>query len=93
LVSKDSYSDFEIRAGFWADDVAIVDVAKVQRPGPKAANRWNTYEITARGDRMVVVLNGQQTVDGHDGEHSSAPIALQSAAGTIRFRKVEIRRM
>ena len=72
---------------------AIVNVAKVARPMPKAGNRWNTYEITARGDRMVVVLNGQQTADGHDGKHRSGPIALQSAAGTIRFRIVEIRRM
>ena len=36
---------------------AIVDVAKVAQPMPKAANRWNTYEVTAPGDRMVVVLN------------------------------------
>jgi hypothetical protein len=130
LVSKDSYTDFEIRADFWADENAnsgiflrcqdrnkvgaanayevnifdkrpdpsygtgaIVNVAKVAQPAPKAANRWNTYEITARGDRMVVVLNGQQTVDAHDSKHRSGPIALQSAAGIIRFRKVEIRRM
>jgi hypothetical protein len=70
---------------------AIVDVVKVAQPGPQAANRWNTYEISARGDRMVVVLNGQQTADGRDIRWRSGPIALQSAAGTIRFRKVQIR--
>ena len=42
---------------------------------------------------MTVVLNGQQTVDAHDDKHRSGPIALQSAAGTIRFFKVEIRPM
>lgn len=69
---------------------AIVDVAKVV-PMPKAANKWNLYEITAQGDHFVVVLNGQKTVDVHNSKHRAGPIALQSAAGTIRFRKVQIR--
>ena len=34
---------------------AIVDVAKVRQPGPMAADRWNTFEITAKGDRFTVV--------------------------------------
>lgn len=70
---------------------AIVDFAKVAQPAPKAANRWNTFDISARGDRLVVVLNGQQTVDVRDSKYKSGPIALQSAAGTIRFRSVMIR--
>ena len=70
---------------------AIVDVAKVAQPMPKAANRWNTYEVTAKGDRMVVVLNGQQTADARDGKFKSGPLALQSAGGVIRFRTVLIR--
>ena len=69
---------------------AIVNIAKVI-PMPKAANKWNVYEITAQGDRFVVVLNGQTTVDVRDAKHRAGPIALQSAAGTIRFRKVQIR--
>ena len=128
LVSKDSYTDFEIKAEFWADadansgiflrcgdrmkitttnayevnifdkrpdptygTGAIVDVAKVL-PMPKAAGRWNTYEITAKGDRFTVVLNGVRTVDGvRDSRLRSGPIALQHAAGVIKFRKVQIR--
>ena len=70
---------------------AIVDLAKVAQPYPKAANRWNSFEISARGDRFTVVFNGQQTVDARDAKRSSGPIALQSAGGTIRFRKVQIR--
>jgi hypothetical protein len=27
---------------------------------PKAAGKWNVYEITARGPHLVVVLNGQK---------------------------------
>ena len=128
LVSTGTYTDFQIRAEFWADEDAnsgifircqdrnkvgadnayevnifdkrpdpsygtgaIVDVAKVAQPAPNAANRWNTFDITARGDRMVVLLNGQQTADARDSKFRSGPIALQSAAGTIRFRKVQIR--
>jgi hypothetical protein len=38
-----------------------------------------------------VVLNGVQTADARDARFKSGPIALQSAAGTIRFRKVQVR--
>jgi hypothetical protein len=74
---------------------AIVGVAKVS-PMPKAGNRWNVYEITAKGDHFVVTLNGQQTVDVHDGKHAAGPFSLQYApggkdAGVIKFRKVEVR--
>jgi Domain of Unknown Function (DUF1080) len=75
---------------------AIVDFAKVS-PMPKAAGKWNTYEITAKGAQLTVVLNGQKTVDIQDSKFSSGPIALQYApgvvkdSGTIRFRQVQIR--
>ncbi|MBY0336397.1 MAG: DUF1080 domain-containing protein [Acetobacteraceae bacterium] len=77
---------------------AIVDVAPVN-PMPRAGNRWNTLVISARGDALSVVLNGQRTVDNvRDARFASGPIALQHAAGVnnddtgvIRFRGVEIR--
>jgi hypothetical protein len=69
---------------------AIVNVSRIS-PMPKAAGRWNTYEITAKGDRLLVLLNGVQTADARDARFRSGPIALQSAAGTIRFRKVQVR--
>lgn len=70
---------------------AIVDLAKVS-PMPKAAGKWNTYEITAKGGNFTVVLNGTKTVDNaSDAKHTEGPIALQHAAGTIKFRKVEIK--
>ena len=70
---------------------AIVNVAKVAQPYPQAANRWNTFDISARGDRMVVAFNGVQTVDVRDARFKAGPVALQSAGGTIRWRKVLIR--
>jgi hypothetical protein len=133
LVSRSSYTDFEIRAEFWVDSDAnsgifirlsdsknvtatnsyevniydkrpdprygtgaIVDIAKVS-PMPKAGGQWNVYEITAKGTRLTVKLNGIQTADVTDRKHASGPIALQYAAGVVKdagivkFRKVQIR--
>jgi hypothetical protein len=140
LVSKDTYTDFQIRAEFWVDDDAnsgifirctdpakvtsktayevniwdrrpdptygtgaIVDVAKVS-PMPKAAGKWNVYEITAKGSTFTVTLNGQKTVDGaQDAKFASGRIALQHGLGlkddkgvandkgVVKFRKVEIK--
>ena len=70
---------------------AIVKVAKVSSPMPKAGGKWNTYEITAKGKRLTLVLNGQTTVDIEDSKFASGPIALQWGRGVIKFRKVEIR--
>jgi Domain of Unknown Function (DUF1080) len=72
---------------------AIVDFAKAPQPYPQAANRWNTFDVSAKGDRVVVVFNGQQTVDMRNDKFKTGPIALQSAGGVIRFRKVLVRRV
>ena len=69
---------------------AIVDVAKVD-PMPKAAGKWNTYEITAKGPHLTVVLNGQKTADVDDSKHLSGPFALQYGSGVVKFRKVQIK--
>ena len=70
---------------------AIVKVAKVADPMPKAGGKWNTYEISARGTRLVLVLNGAKTVDVEDSKLASGPFALQWGRGTIKYRKVEIK--
>ena len=69
---------------------AIVRIAKVD-PMPKAGGKWNTYEITARGTRLTLVLNGVKTVDIDDAKFASGPVALQWGRGTIKFRKAEIK--
>ena len=82
---------------------AIVDVAKVS-PMPKAAGKWNVYEITAKGSTFTVMLNGQKTVDGaQDSKFASGRISLQHGLGlkddkgvandrgVVKFRKVEIK--
>jgi 3-keto-disaccharide hydrolase len=70
---------------------AIVNTAKVD-PMPKAGGKWNVMEITAQGPHLIVVLNGQKTVDVQDSKHLNAgPIALQYGSGLVRFRKVQIK--
>jgi Domain of Unknown Function (DUF1080) len=75
---------------------AIVDFAKVV-PMPKAGGKWNTYVITAKGNRLIVELNGVQTVDVQDSKFASGPFALQfgngpkdAPGGIIKWRKVQI---
>ena len=70
---------------------AIVKVAKFKGDMIKAGGQWNTYEITAKGNRLVLVLNGTKTVDVEDSKLASGPIALQWGRGVIKFRKVEIK--
>ena len=70
---------------------AIVKVAPVRQPAPKAGGRWNTFELTLEGPRLVVVLNGEKTVDVVDSKFAAGPIALQWGRGVVRFRDVRIR--
>lgn len=69
----------------------LVHIAKVD-PMPKAGGKWNTYDITVKGDHIVLVLNGQKTVDVRSKAFvSEGRIGLQYGAGVVKFRKVEIR--
>ncbi len=70
---------------------AIVKVAKLTAPMIKAGGQWNTMEVTAKGTRLVVVLNGTKTVEIDDGKLASGPIALQWGRGTIKFRKLQVK--
>jgi hypothetical protein len=76
---------------------AIVNIAKVE-PMPKAGGKWNTYEITAKGAQLTVVLNGVKTADVQDSKHAQGPFALQfgnraneAPGGAIKWRKVQIK--
>jgi hypothetical protein len=60
-------------------------------PMPKAGGKWNTYEITAKGRDITVVLNGQKTSEMRNGMFDEGAIALQHGAGSVKFRKVQIK--
>jgi hypothetical protein len=69
---------------------SIVYFAEVS-PMQKAANKWNTFEITAKGRNIVVTLNGKKTVDLHNGMFPEGHFTLQYGSGTIKFRKVAVK--
>ena len=78
----------------------IVDFAKIPVPNPpafKAANKWNTFEITAKGDTVTVMLNGTKTVEMKNGKFAQGPFALQfgnhgkQPGGVIKWRKVQVK--
>lgn len=130
LVTADSYTDFHLKAEFFASDgkansgiyfrirnpdkiadneayeANILDeradqsgrTGGIPHYGPpsqivNAGGKWNTYDITAQGDHIVVVINGIKTVDIRDRSHASGPISLQYGAGTIKFRNVQVQRL
>ena len=127
LLSKKSYTDFQLRVEFWASNDAnsgifcvaadpknitdkncyeanifdqrpdptygtgaIVQIAAVS-PMPKAGGKWNTYEITAKGKRLTVTLNGVRTVDIQRQQACQRTDRAPDAAGVIKFRKVQIK--
>lgn len=57
----------------------------------RAGGQWNTYDITAKGSNIRVVLNGVETVSFNDGKLPKGPITLQRTAGVVKFRKVMIK--
>jgi hypothetical protein len=68
---------------------AIVGTAKTARPFNFNPNQWNQYQITVDGDHIVVVLNGETTLDIHDAKFPEGTSAFsinnfQSHPGTSR---------
>jgi hypothetical protein len=60
-------------------------------PMPKAGGKWNTYEITAKGRQITVILNGQKTADFRSGLFVDGALALQHGSGLLKWRKVAIK--
>jgi hypothetical protein len=68
----------------------IVNFAEVN-PMPKAGGKWNTYEITAKGRQITLLLNGQKTADLKNGLFAEGVLTLQYGSGVMKFRKVAIK--
>ena len=56
-----------------------------------AGGRWNTFEITARGPRLTVKMNGVETTQVNDRSFFHGPFALQYVSGIVKFRTVQIK--
>jgi hypothetical protein len=71
---------------------SLVNVAAVN-PIYKAAGRWNTYEVYAKGPEITVKLNGIVTVSANDGRFPQGRLGLQYNGGPIKFRKLMVREL
>ena len=70
---------------------AIVGTAKTAREHTFKADQWNHYQITADGDHIVVVLNGETTLDIRDTKFPEGHVRLQYQQFPIAFRNIKIR--
>lgn len=91
---------YDARPGQEYSTAAIVDFARIPVPAPyKAAGKWNTFHIIAKGDQVTVVFNGQKTVELRDGKFREGPFALQfgnhgkAPGDVIKWRKVQVREL
>ena len=56
----------------------------------KPAGEWNTMTIEARGDEIIVHVNGDLVNHGKKATATKGRIALQSEGSEVEFRKVEL---
>jgi hypothetical protein len=66
----------------------------------KGPNEWNRYEITCKGDQVIVVFNGERVVEADMSrfpELAKRPrrgfIGLQNHSTGVEYRKIEIKVM
>ena len=72
---------------------SLVNVAAVQ-PIHIAANRWNTFDIVAKGAMITVKMNGVTTVSIQDAKNTNdGRLGLQFNGGPIKFRKVVVKEL
>ncbi len=70
---------------------SIVGTAKTARDYAFKADQWNQLQITADGDHIIVVLNGETTLDTRDAKFPDGNIRLQYQQFPIAFRNVKLR--
>ena len=88
----DQFNSFEVNIFDAHADWPTGSINEIQRTtAPESAGQWNTFEITAEGDRVTVSLNGESVVDARGERQPRGHIALQyNGSGSIRYRNVEV---
>ena len=72
---------------------SLVNVAAVE-PIHKAAGRWNTFEVVAKGTQINVKMNGVTTASINDAKNTGAGrIGLQFNGGPIKFRQLRVKEL
>lgn len=77
---------------------SIYTFVPCSKPVFKGVKTWNTFEITAKGDKVTVVYNGEKVSEADmntSAEFAKRPlkgfIGLQNHGSAVEFRKVEIK--
>jgi Domain of Unknown Function (DUF1080) len=82
---------FDNRPGQEYATGGIVNTARVIGGPHRAAGKWNTLEITARGPQLTVMFNGMKTSEATDMRYGQGRVTLQyGGGGTVKYRKFEI---
>ena len=69
-----------------------INTVQKTRSAQKTTGKWNSFDITAEGDHLTVLLNGKKAVDAHDRKFARGLIALQyNGEGSVRFRNLKLR--
>jgi hypothetical protein len=93
LVSKKSYTDFQIRAEFWADPAANSGIF-IRCTDPQKISSKNSYEINIydkRPDPDYGTGRHRRCRQGVGYAQSRRSMEYCGAAGVVRFRKLEIK--
>jgi hypothetical protein len=70
---------------------SIVSTGKTAKDFSFRPDQWNQFVITAEGDHLTVVLNGETTLDVHDARFPDGNIRLQYQQFPISFRNIKLR--
>lgn len=85
--------------GFWFADELDANGAVVRRKltpdemRVKPAGEWNVYEITARGDRLTLWVNGAITSEWQGAKNARGHIGLEAEFHHIEFRNLKLKEL
>lgn len=82
----------------WQYSGSLYGAVAVGKRVYKGAGQWNQFEITCKGDQIIVVFNGERVVDADQGklpELAGRPkkgfIGLQNHGSTVEYRNIRIK--
>jgi hypothetical protein len=84
--------------GYRTDAKQPEEVRKACTPKKKAdkpVGEWNSFVITMKGDRLTVVLNGDEVISNAQlpGAAAKGPIALQHHGNPMEFRNISLKEL